>query len=87
MIQSAGDPCLFYDFKNSNYTLMTVTVDDCLIASKKRSHANELIKRLGKCFPISDLGIPKYVIGLHIKYEREEHQLKMNQRLYIEASR
>ena len=38
-----------------------------------------------KTFKITDLGVPKYVIGVHIDYNRTEHRLKLNQRLYIET--
>ena len=82
--QSSSDPCLFYRFKRGEYTLLSLTVDDVLVASKKKAHAERLIAKLRKKFKLKDLGCPEYVLGLHVQFDRKDHTLKLNQRLYFE---
>ena len=86
MTQTKSDPCLFFKRnKNGQYCFMTITVDDLLIASSTKEIADEVINDLKSKFKITDLGIPEYVIGIHIDYDKENHVLKLNQRLYIET--
>ena len=69
MTQTKSDPCLFFKKnKDGEYCFMTITVDDLLIASSTEEIAEDLIKNLKKKFKITDLGVPEYVIGIHINY-------------------
>ena len=81
--QAQADPCLFYKMNSREYTIVSVVVDDLLIASKTKQHANILIKQLRNSFKIKHLGNPQYVIGIHIDYDMERRTLKLNQALYI----
>ena len=83
-VQSYSDPCLFYKFGKHEYTLVSLTVDDTLISTNKKAHADKLIKDLGKDFEIVDEGTPEYILGLHIDYDRANKKLALNQQLYIE---
>ena len=82
-VQSNGDPCIFYRISKGKYTLLSVVVDDLIIASKTREEANKVIKDLGKIFKVKNLGTPKYIIGVHIQYDRTRRILQLNQELYI----
>ena len=59
-------------------------MDDLIIASKTREEADQVIQNLGKFFKVKNLGTPKYIIGVHIKYDRSRRTLQLNQELYIE---
>ena len=73
-----------YRFKDGEYTLLSMTVDDVLIATRKKSHADQIIASLRKQFKLKDMGIPEYILGLHIKYDRKAGKLQLGQQLYIE---
>ena len=83
-IQSKQDPCVFFKITSIEYTLLCVVVDDLLICSNKDEFSSKLIQILSKRFKIKDLGQPEYVIGIHLKYDRKNKILQLNQKLYIE---
>ena len=85
MEQCKSDPCLFYKRIKDEIVLMTITVDDLLIAASTDELANKLISQMKDRFKITDLGKPEYVIGMHIDYNQSEQTLKLNQKLYIET--
>ena len=84
--QSNGDPCLLFKIGKGEYTIMTLVVDDVLMATKTKQHADDLIKAFKKKFKIKDLGKPAYTIGIHIRYDRQKKQLKLNQELYLKTA-
>ena len=83
--QSKMDPCLMYRITKEEYTLLTLVVDDLLIATLEVKHADGLINQLKQYFKVKDLGKPKYTVGMHIEYARKARKLTLNQRLYIET--
>ena len=48
--QSNADLCLLYRRADGEYTILTVIVDDMIIASNKTKHADKLVAKLGKKF-------------------------------------
>ena len=38
-----------------------------------------------KRFKLKDMGDPEYIIGIHIDYDRDKRNLKLNQKLYVET--
>ena len=82
--QTNADPCFFFKITKEEYTLVSVVVDDLIVASRTQRQANQLIEALGKYFKVKNLGQPKYVIGVHINYDQARKTLKLNQQLYIE---
>ena len=86
MKQSKSDPCLFFKItEKGEYVLMTITVDDLLIAGSTSELTDKLISQMKDRFKIKDLGTPEYVIGVHIDYDKPNQTLKLNQKLYIET--
>lgn len=83
--QSYADPCLLYRITKSEYTILTMVVDDILMASNKEKVLDEVVDAMKKKFRTKDLGKPEYVIGMHINYDREKQVLKLNQELYLET--
>ena len=83
--QSSHDPCLMYKVTSDTFTILTMIVDDILIASKQKAHADELVKALSAKFRTKDLGKPEYIIGLHIKHDQEKSELLLNQELYLKT--
>ena len=63
-----SDPCLYRRLHKGKETLVSVVVDDMLIASDNSKEAKRVIKKLRKTdLDTKDLGAPSYVIGIHIK--------------------
>ncbi len=56
-----------------------------LIVTQEKAHADCLINILKSHFRIKDLGEPTYTVGIHIKYDRKNRKMKLNQLLYIET--
>ena len=62
-----------------------MVVDDLLIASDSKAEAKRVIAKLRKAgLDTKDLGVPSYVIGVHIK-RHKNGDISLNQRLYIET--
>ena len=79
------DPCLYRRLHKGKETLVSVVVDDLLIASDSKKEAKRVIKSLRKAgLDTKDLGVPSYVIGVHIK-RHSNGDISLNQRLYIET--
>ena len=80
-----SDPCLYHRIHNGKETLVSVVVDDLLIASDSKAEAKRVIKKLRQSgLDTKDLGVPSYVIGMHIK-RHSNGDISLNQRLYIET--
>ena len=46
--QSGKEPCLLYKISESEFTLLTMIVDDVLLATVKTSHTDEIVQQLSK---------------------------------------
>lgn len=64
--------------------MVSVVVDDLIVAAKTQEQANKLISDLGRFYKVKNLGVPKYIIGIHVNYDRQRQTLQLNQQLYIE---
>ena len=88
MKQVKSDLCLFFKRnEKGKYCFMTITVDDLYIASTTKQIADELIENLKQKFKVKDIGVPVYVIGIHIDCNKGNRKLNLNQRLYISLYR
>ena len=83
--QTDSDPCVLYRFNQGEYVIMTLTVDDVLIASRSKKTADKIIAELSKQYELTDMGVPQYVLVLHINYNRKKGVLQLGQKLYIES--
>ena len=84
--QSGKEPCLLYKISESEFTLLTMIVDDVLLATVKTSHADEIVQQLSKKFWTKDLGKPEYVVGMHIDYDQDQQKLLLSQKLYLKTT-
>ena len=65
--------------------MITVVVDDLLIASDTDTNADQVIQELRKAgLKVKDLGFPEYIIGIHVN-QNKQGNISMNQKLYIET--
>ena len=81
--QSGFDPCLIYKISKKEFTIATLVVDDMLIASKCKQHADDLINGLRKKYKLKDMGDARYTLGIHIDHKPNSNSLSLSQKLYI----
>ena len=80
-----ADPCLYSKQTVTEYTLISVVVDDLLIASNSDANADAVITALRKAgLKTKDLGFPKYTIGIHID-RAENGDIALSQKLYLQT--
>ncbi|KAK3010396.1 hypothetical protein RJ639_011710 [Escallonia herrerae] len=63
--------------------LLTLYVDDMLIAAKRKSHILHLKKLLSREFDMKDLGSAKKIIGMEIHRDRKAGKLWVTQKNYV----
>ena len=82
--QSSFDPCLFFKIGDGIYCLVVVVVDDILVSCNDASYNKRLLVFMQGRFSVKDLGVPTYVVGIHIDYNRVNRCIKLSQQLYID---
>jgi len=78
---SLADPCLYYQGKGEDALLVTVYVDDILVASRNLEHIESLKKHLSGVFDIKDLGDVKHCLGIEFSWKK--NGIAMYQSAYI----
>lgn len=69
--QSTADPCAFFKGKGENIIIVTVYVDDILVASRNLPEIIKLTEHLSKSFQIKDLSIEvKYCLSIEFTQDR-----------------
>jgi hypothetical protein len=81
--QSEADPCLFTHGRMR--AMLVIYVDDLLVAGETDKVVLEVQQLLGGKFRTRDMGQPAYFLGMNLSYNRNERQMKLYQRTYIEA--
>lgn len=67
--QSKYDQCVYSMRTDTDTLIVTLYVDDVIIACNNENITNDLIKSLSNNFEIRDMKEPKHCIGLEIKQE------------------
>lgn len=81
-IPSNGDPCLYFKGQGNKITLITVYVDDFIVASRCAESISHLSKVLSSRFDVKDLGSVSQCLG--IKFTLSSNQVTMSQESYID---
>lgn len=82
---SKQDPCLFIKREGENLVLVTVYVDDLLIASNNKSWITKIKKSLAKSFEMKDLGPVNVCLGIEFQQNLAERKIFLNQREYAKT--
>lgn len=80
---SEADPCLFTTRRNGRILILTVYVDDLLLFSDCQELRKDVSSKLAKMFPVKDLGLAKFCLGVHITQDQSKKQVLLNQKEYI----
>lgn len=78
---SATDPCMYVSSKRGERTVITVYVDDLIIASANKKVLKKLKQDLKNSFEMRDLGDLKYCFG--IEFTQKEDTITVSQQKYI----
>lgn len=78
--QSTADSCLFTKIENEEQIIVTLYVDDGLIASTNKNMLDEFLKKLKSEFKVKDKPL-SYFLGLEINQE-EDGTIKVHQKNY-----
>jgi transposase InsO family protein len=80
-----ADPCLYFRKQGETVILISIHVDDQLIASNNRPELDRFKKQLNSEFECSDSGPASYFLGFNIIRDRKNCTLSISQQHYFEA--
>lgn len=82
--QSCGyDPCFYVQRQNNKSLLITLYVDDLLVAGSSEEEVIYIKGELGKHFEMKDCGESRLCLGLEITRDRKNRTLMISQSRYI----
>lgn len=84
-LPNSADPCLYSYRQGDVFMMLTVHVDDQLIAGNDRSALDAFKSRLNTRFPCTDHGEVNYFLGMNIIRDRENRKLWISQEHYVEG--
>jgi hypothetical protein len=82
---SKADPCLYSRRRGDEFLMLSVHVDDQLIACNNRSALDEFKRQLNAQFECSDSGPAGYFLGFNIYRDRSARKLYMSQEHYFQS--
>lgn len=82
---TSADGCVYIRQKENSFLMLSVHVDDQLIASTSRLELDEFKRRLNSQFECSDGGPASYFLGFNIFRDRPNKRLFISQEHYIES--
>lgn len=80
-----ADPCIYRRLRNGTIVLLSVHVDDQLIASNSRKDLDEFKKQLNARFECKDGGPVSYFLGFNVYRDRKARKLFVSQEHYVES--
>lgn len=79
--QCPGEHTLFLQEQSGFFVVVSVYVDDIIIASTRMEDAQGLVEKLASAFQLRDLGVPKFFLGIEVA--RSSEGISINQRKYV----
>jgi hypothetical protein len=80
---SSHDHSVFYHRTEEDFIVLTVHVDDCLIASCNLQALEQFKSEFRKHYEISDSGEVHWLLGIEITHDRTQRMLTMSQAQYL----
>jgi len=82
---TTADPCIYTRRTGSTFMMLSLHVDDQLIACNNRFALDDFKHSLNKKFECSDSGAAGYFLGFNIHRDRQLRKLYLSQEHYMEA--
>ena len=77
------DHCVYIKRSMDKFIIMSLYVDDILIAGNSKEHINEIKGWLSSNFEMKDMGEAAYILGVKISRDRSKKLLSLSQESYI----
>ncbi len=65
--QSVHEHCLFYEWSNNGFVILTVYVDDLLVTGTDTARIEYLKQKIKEIYEIKDIGIMKRFLGMDVE--------------------
>lgn len=82
---SQNDPCVYILHRSSSFLVIAIYIDDLLMIGSEKLEIDELKDAFKKKFEMKDLGSAKVMLGLEITRQRNDRNLFLTQKSYIES--
>ena len=77
------DHCVYSKSSGSKFVIMTLYVDDILIAGNNVEYLKDIKSWLSSNFEMKDMGNAVYILGVKISRDRSRRLLSLSQETYI----
>ncbi|KAG9450355.1 hypothetical protein H6P81_010320 [Aristolochia fimbriata] len=82
--RSNADHCVYLQrFNDGDYIILTLYVDDMLVAGTNMKKIDDLKKKLANQFSMKDLGEAKQLLGIQITRDKKKKKLWLSQEGYV----
>lgn len=85
MQPTGQDPCLFISRRKNRVMIISIYVDDILIATNDTNWLKNTKHSLAESFEMKDLGPVNYCLGIEFQQDETDHSVCLTQRQYTEA--
>lgn len=85
LIPTKADPCMYIRIVNGIRLMVTIHVDDQLIACNDRATLDEFKRQLNEAFECKDQGPVGYFLGVNIYRDRTNRKMYLSQEHYLES--
>ncbi|GLB33225.1 putative protein with domain of unknown function (DUF4219) [Lyophyllum shimeji] len=80
----ACESCIYYRRTDSGTVIAAVHVNDFLSIASSKAENDRFKDQMQQVWTISDLGIPKYVVGIGIEWDRQNSTVRLSQTALID---
>lgn len=80
-----ADPCIYRRVRRDNILMLSIHVDDQLIAGNSRAELDEFKAQLNTRFECKDSGPVSYFLGFNVYRDRPARKLYVSQEHYVES--
>ena len=82
--QTKSDYSVYVRGNDAKFSILLIWVDDIICISSSEREINQVTHDLQGNFEIKILGVPKFILGIQVDYDRERRVLTLSQAHYID---
>lgn len=80
----ACEPCIYYRKTALGTVIAAVHVDDFLSIASSKEENDQFKAQMHETWTISDLGVPRYILGMLVEWDREQRIVVLSQTSFID---
>lgn len=81
--KSDSDECLYVFFRGDDYALLTIYVDDIIVAAKRNQFSKSFLIFFNRHMKLEEKGQATWILGWHIQWEHDGSGLSISQSRHI----